>query len=77
MRFLAREYYENGKMGHTRKRLLERVAERYDVLEAKLAKYKRALEIACKVNPDSFRTSNEAMKYCLAQADQEGQIDES
>lgn len=32
MRFLAKEYYDNGKMGHTRKLLLERVADRCDAL---------------------------------------------
>lgn len=30
MRYLAKEYYANGKMGHTRKLLLERVADDYD-----------------------------------------------
>ncbi|CDX01280.1 Hypothetical protein DPCES_1393 [Desulfitobacterium hafniense] len=30
MRFLAQEYYDNGKMGHTRKLLLERVADKLD-----------------------------------------------
>lgn len=32
-RFLAREYYENGKMGYTRRRLLERVADKIDKYE--------------------------------------------
>jgi hypothetical protein len=30
MRYLAQEYYNNGKMGHTRKLLLERVADKLD-----------------------------------------------
>lgn len=41
MRFLAQEYYDNGKMGHTRKLLLERVADDYESLQAQLAECQR------------------------------------
>lgn len=71
IRFLAREYYENGKMGHTRKRLLERVAERYDVLEAELAKYKKAFELACAklpAIPDELGRLEDMFLYQAAQA---------
>lgn len=33
LRHVANEYYKNGKMGHTRKLLLERAADRIDQLE--------------------------------------------
>lgn len=33
LRYLADEYYKNGKMGHTRKLLLERAADRIDQLK--------------------------------------------
>lgn len=36
MRYLAQEYYQNGKIGHTRKLLMERVADRLDRLQAEL-----------------------------------------
>lgn len=32
LRYLAEEYYKNGKMGHTRKLLLERAADKLDQL---------------------------------------------
>ena len=32
LRYLADEYYKNGKMGHTRKLLLERAADKIDQL---------------------------------------------
>ena len=37
LRYLANEYYQNGKMGHTRKRLLERVADALETLQKELA----------------------------------------
>ena len=37
-------------------------------LEKELEQYKRALKIACEISSDSFRTREEAMEYCLAQA---------
>jgi len=33
-----------------------------------LKQYKRALELACKINSDLFQTWGEAMEYCLSQA---------
>lgn len=32
-RIFAKEYYENGKMGHTRKLLIEKLADKVDRLE--------------------------------------------
>lgn len=37
VRYLAKEYYNNGKMGHTRKMLLERIADKCDNLSSQLA----------------------------------------
>lgn len=34
-RVLAKEYYENGKMGHTRKSLIEELVKRVELLEAR------------------------------------------
>lgn len=33
VRYLAKEYYDNGKMGHTRKLLLERIAQNFEKLK--------------------------------------------
>ena len=36
LRLFAKEYYESAKMGHTRKLLIERIADKYEILERKL-----------------------------------------
>lgn len=35
-RLFAKEYYDSGKMGYTRKALIERIADKVDELEMKL-----------------------------------------
>lgn len=46
LRYLADEYYKNGKMGHTRKLLLERVADRCDNFAAQIAEAQAKAEQA-------------------------------
>lgn len=53
MRFLAQEYYDNGKMGHTRKLLLERVADNLDESQRKeqAAEYMSSLRKSIPLTP--------------------------
>ena len=38
VRFFAKEYYDNGKMGYTRKTILEQLADKLDNYEEKRAR---------------------------------------
>lgn len=56
VRLFAREYYENGKMGHTRLRLLIRVADENDRLHKVVEAAKETL-LMCD-NAGDFRNGN-------------------
>ena len=45
IRYFAKEYYDNGKMGHTRKLLIERVAERAEKAEAEVARLRQFIRL--------------------------------
>jgi len=68
VRLFARTYYDNGKIGHTRMMLLVRVADNLEKAESQLARYKRALELACQFSIDP----EQSMKIWLEQTEKEG-----
>mgnify|MGYP000945214929 CR=1 FL=1 len=80
VRFLAREYYNSGKMGHIRKMLLERVAERHDALKYENAKLRAVVEAARGVFLgegehlcSEFEDAMDMLEQAIAELDKEGE----
>lgn len=56
LRYLADEYYKNGKMGHTRKLLLERVADTMETMQADRESYQQVKKALSREGFDDIET---------------------